>query len=152
MTDNSNTGANKSGRKTARIGQRVANLTVDADLLPKTGGRKSVAAADAINGQRASIRVYAPVSPAAAALQRKVQHRNISSTAKRIDAAIEAGNVPPADAKKIVLNQFIHRSGNRETAEKWYRSEHIATLGNKTPAQLVRAGELKALLTFINGK
>ena len=68
------------------------------------------------------------------------------------DAAIEAGTVAPAEAKALVLALAVKRLGSKETAEKWYRSQHLEAFGGRTPAQMVRGGELKALVALMRAE
>ena len=69
-----------------------------------------------------------------------------------VDAAIEAGPVSSADAKALVLALAMKRLGSKETAEKWYRSQHLEAFGGRTPAQMVRGGELKALVALMRAE
>ncbi|MBX9468567.1 MAG: MbcA/ParS/Xre antitoxin family protein [Rhizobium sp.] len=154
-----------SGNK-LRIPQPVKQVVVDAALLPKApaqpvaakGKRKAKAAtpvvaspAAAVDG-KAKVNVVAPVAPQVAAMRQKLKQQSVQSQIARVDAAIEAGTVSPADAKTLVLALATKRLGSKETAEKWYRSQHLEAFGGRTPAQMVRAGELKALVALMRAE
>ena len=131
-----------SGKK-IRIAQPVKRVTIDAGLLPtaKSG-------AGAASGE-AKVNIVAPIAPKAVALRQTLKQQSISSAVARVDAAIEAGAVSAAEAKALVLALASKRIGSAEGAEKWYRSHHIADFGGRTPAQMVRAGELKTLVAHM---
>lgn len=147
-----------------RIPQPVKQVVVDAALLPKAvakpvatkGKRKAkapvlatpVAAADG----KAKVNIVAPVAPQVAAMRQKLKQQSVQSQIARIDAAIEAGTVSAADAKALVLALALKRLGSKEVAEKWYRSHHLESFGGRTPAQMVRGGELKALIAVMRAE
>lgn len=151
--------------KKIRISQPVKQVVVDAALLPKgpaqpvaaksKGKRKAKAAtpvlaspAAAVDG-KATVNIVAPVAPQVAAMRQKLRQQSVQSAVARVDAAIEAGTVSPVEAKALVLALAMKRLGSKETAEKWYRSQHLEAFGGRTPAQMVRGGELKALVALM---
>jgi len=153
-----------SSAKKIRIPQPVKQVVVDATLLPKApaqpvaakGKRKAKAAAPvlaspAVDG-KAKVNIVAPVAPQVAAMRQKLKQQSVQSQVARVDAAIEAGTVSPADAKTLVLALAMKRLGSKETAEKWYRSQHLEAFGGRTPAQMVRGGELKALVALMRAE
>lgn len=153
-----------SSAKKIRIAQPVKQVVVDAALLPKAapqpvagkGKREAKAAAPdvvapAVDG-KAKVNIVAPVAPQVAAMRQKLKQQTVQSQIARIDAAIEAGTVSPADAKALVLALAVKRLGSKETAEKWYRSQHLEAFGGRTPAQMVRAGELKPLVALMRAE
>jgi hypothetical protein len=152
--------------KKIRIPQPVKQVVVDAALLPKApaqpvaakGKRKAKAAAPviaspaaAVDG-KAKVNIVAPVAPQVAAMRQKLKQQSVQSQIARVDAAIEAGTVSSADAKALVLALAMKRLGSKETAEKWYRSQHLEAFGGRTPAQMVRGGELKALVALMRAE
>ncbi len=152
--------------KRIRIAQPVKQVVVDAALLPKvvaqpTAGKRNVqnaapAAASSADGKTkvnivAPVAV-APVAPQVAAMRQKMKQQSVEQHVARVDAAIEAGTLSAADAKALVLAFAVKRLGQKETAEKWYRSQKLDVFGGRTPAQMVRAGELKALLAVIRAE
>lgn len=141
------TGATKRGK--LRIGQRVAQVTVDAALLPKAPRAKPAVVAE---GQQAKVKIVSPVNPRAAAGQQKAQRQALKAATARIGSAIEAGTLSAKGAKLLLVGQMTKKLGSLEAAETWYRSNHLEELGGRTPAQMVRAGELKALLAHLQGK
>lgn len=152
--------------KKIRIAQPVKQVVVDAALLPKAvpqpvagkGKRKAKAAAPAaasaapVLDGKAKVNIVAPVAPQVAAMRQKLKQQSVQSQIARIDAAIDAGTVSPADAKALVLALAVKRLGSKETAEKWYRSHKLDAFGGRTPAQMVRAGELKALVALMRAE
>lgn len=145
-----------------RIPQPVKQVVMDAALLPKApvqaaakGKRKPqsapVAAAPVAEG-KAKVNIVAPVAPQVAAMRQKLKQQSVQSAVARVDAAIDAGTVSAADAKALVVALAIKRLGAKETAEKWYRSQHLEAFGGRTPAQMVRAGELKALVALMRAE
>ncbi|MCL6708675.1 hypothetical protein M8R20_16915 [Pseudomonas sp. R2.Fl] len=141
------TGATKRGK--LRTGQRVAQVTVDAALLPKSGRAKPVAVAE---GQQARVKIISPVNARAAAGQQKAQRQALRAATVRIGTAIEDGTLSARGAKQLLVGQMAKKLGSVEAAETWYRSHHVEDLGGRTPAQMVRAGELKALLAHLQGR
>ena len=141
---------NKPTGKSVRLAQPVKQVTVDAGLVPQKAGRKPRQHSAGAEPAKATVNIFAPVHPSVAATQRKMKQQAIESAAARLDAAIEAGDLPPAEAKRLVLAQIVKSAGSTEAAEKWYRSHHLSELGGRTPAQLVRAGELKTLLGHLD--
>ncbi len=148
--------------KKIRIAQPVKQVVVDAALLPKVtaqpvstkGKAKAAAAASpvaSVDG-KATVNVVAPVAPQVAAMRQKLKQQSVQSQIARVDAAIEAGSVSQADAKALVLALAIKRLGSKENAEKWYRSQHLEAFGGRTPAQMVRGGELKALVALMRAE
>ncbi|MGL4196876.1 MAG: hypothetical protein ACRCSX_03805 [Allorhizobium sp.] len=150
--------------KKIRIAQPVKQVVVDAALLPKVtaqpvstkgkGKAKAAAAASqvaSVDG-KATVNVVAPVAPQVAAMRQKLKEQSVQSQIARVDAAIEAGSVSQADAKALVLALAIKRLGSKENAEKWYRSQHLEAFGGRTPAQMVRGGELKALVALMRAE
>ena len=149
-----------------RIPQPVKQVVVDAALLPKAvakpvatkGKRKAKAAAPvlatpvAAADGKAKVNIVAPVAPQVAAMRQKLKQQSVQSQIARIDAAIEAGTVSAADAKALVLALALKRLGSKEVAEKWYRSHHLESFGGRTPAQMVRGGELKALVAVMRAE
>lgn len=154
-----------SGKK-IRIAQPVKQVVVDAALLPKAaaqpvaakGKRKAKAAAPVLASPaaaaegKAKVNIVAPVAPQVAAMRQKLKQQSVQSQIARIDAAIEAGTVSAADAKTLVLALAGKRLGSKESSEKWYRSQHLEAFGGRTPAQMVRAGELKALVAMMRAE
>ena len=136
----------KTPGKKVRLGQPVKQVTVDASLLPKTINRKP--AAD--SGATAKVNIVAPVHPAVSATRQKIKQQALKTTISRVGAAIEAGSLPAAEAKRLLIARTAKSLGSVEAAEKWYRGHHLAELGGRTPAQMVRAGELKALLEHLS--
>jgi hypothetical protein len=147
--------------KRIRIAQPVKQVVVDAALLPKvvaqpTAGKRNVqnaapAAASSADG-KTKVNIVAPVAPQVAAMRQKMKQQSVEQHVARVDAAIEAGTLSAADAKALVLAFAVKRLGQKETAEKWYRSQKLDVFGGRTPAQMVRAGELKALLAVIRAE
>lgn len=142
---------NKPTGKGIRLAQPVKQVVVDAGLVPQKAGRKPAAASAGTDGApaKAKVNIFTPVPPSIAATRHKMKIQAVRSAAARLDAAIEAGTLPATEAKRLVLTQMAKTLGSTEEAEKWYRSHHIAELGGRTPAQLVRAGELKTLLEHL---
>ncbi|ODS58481.1 MAG: hypothetical protein ABS40_02810 [Agrobacterium sp. SCN 61-19] len=158
-------GMSNTGKK-IRMAQPVQQVVVDAGLLPKApvqpvaikGKGKPQAAASLaaspaapVDGKQ-KINIVAPVAPQVAAMRQKLRQQSVQSQVARIDAAIEAGTVSPADAKTLVLTLAMKRLGAKEAAEKWYRSEKLEAFTGRTPAQMVRAGELKALVALMRAE
>lgn len=137
----------KTPGKNPRPAQPVRQVTVDAGLLPKTPNAKR-AAAD--RPATATVTIVDPVSPAVSAARLEMKQQAMKSALMKVGAAIDGGEIPAAEAKRFVLGRVVRGLGSVEAAEKWYRSHHIAELGGRTPAQLVRAGELKALLAQLD--
>jgi len=152
--------------KKIRITQPVKQVVVDAALLPKAAaqtvaakGKQKVKAADAaaansaaaVDG-KAKVNIVAPVGSQVAAMRQKLKQQTVQSQIARIDAAIEAGTVSSAEAKTLVLALAVKLLGSKENAEKWYRSQHLEAFGGRTPAQMVRAGELKALVALMRAE
>lgn len=149
-----------------RIPQPMKQVVVDAGLLPKAppqpvvgkGKRKPrakapvIAAPTAAVEGKAKVNIVAPVAPQVAAMRQKLRQQSVQSAVARVDAAIEAGTVAPAEAKALVLALAARRLGSKETAEKWYRSQHLEAFGGRTPAQMVRGGELKALVALMRAE
>lgn len=48
-----------------------------------------------------------------------------------------------------VLAQASHMAGDRAKAEKWYRSEPIPALGDRTAKELVESGEGESVLELL---
>jgi len=122
--------------KSVRLAQPVKQVTVDAGLVPQKAGRKP--RKQSAEPAKATVNIFAPVHPSVAATRRKMQQQAIESAAVKLHAAIEAGDLPPAEAKRLVLTRIVKTAGSAEGAEKWYRSHHLSELGGRTPAQLVR--------------
>lgn len=147
--------------KRIRIAQPVKQVVVDAALLPKvaaqpTAGKRNLqnaapAVASSADG-KTKVNIVAPVAPQVAAMRQKMKQQSAEQHVARVDAAIEAGTLSAADAKALVLAFAVKRLGQKETAEKWYRSQKLDVFGGRTPAQMVRAGELKALLAVIRAE
>ncbi len=152
--------------KKIRIAQPVKQVVVDVGLLPKAPAQPAVgrgkgkgkaaapvvaATAAAVDG-KAKVNIVAPVTPQVAAMRQKLKQQSVQSAVARVDAAIEAGTVSAAEAKALVLALAVKRLGAKETAEKWYRSQHLEAFGGRTPAQMVRAGELKALVDLMRAE
>lgn len=131
-----------------RTGQRVAQVTVDAALLPKAPRAKPAVVAE---GQQAKVRIVSPVDARIAAGQQKVQRQALGAATARIGSAIEAGTLSAKGSKQLLVGKMVKKLGSVEAAEAWYRSHHLEELGGRTPAQMVRAGELKALLAHLQG-
>jgi hypothetical protein len=129
--------------KKIRIAQPVKQVTIDAGLLPKT--KPGVAAASG----EAKVKIVAPIAPKAVALRQTLKQQSAKAASARVEAAIEANAVSPADAKTLVLSLAARFLGRGAAAEKWYRSHHIAELDGRTPAQMVRAGELQTLVAHL---
>jgi len=143
---------NKPTGKGVRLAQPVKQVIVDASLVPQKAGRKpGLQSAEAVPA-KATVNIFAPVHPSVAATRRKMKQQAIESAAVRLDAAIEAGELPLAEAKRLVLARIVKGAGSADAAEKWYRSHHLSELGGRTPAQLVRAGELRTLLGYLDSK
>ncbi|MDH4411742.1 MAG: hypothetical protein QE484_00435 [Rhizobium sp.] len=157
-----------SSAKKIRIAQPVQQVVMDAALLPKApvqsvagkgkGKGKGkvaapvVAAPAAAEDGKAKVNIVAPVAPQVAAMRQKLKQQSVQSEIARIDAAIEAGTVSPVDAKALVLALAVKRLGAKEMAEKWYRSQKLEAFAGRTPAQMVRAGELKALVALMRAE
>lgn len=142
---------NKPTGKGIRLAQPVKQVIVDAGLVPQKAGSKPAAAAVGADGAptKAKVNIFAPLPPSIAATRHKMKVQAVRSAAAKLDAAIEAGSLPATEAKRLVLAQMGKTLGSTEAAEKWYRSHHLAELNGRTPAQLVRAGELKTLLEHL---
>lgn len=139
----------KTSGKNPRPAQPVRQVTVDAGLLPKTANAKrGPDAAD--RPATATVNIVAPVPPAVSAARLEMKQQAMKSALMKVGAAIDGGEIPAAEAKRFVLGRVVRGLGSVEAAEKWYRSHHFAELGGRTPAQLVRAGELKALLAQLD--
>lgn len=135
--------------KSVRLAQPVKQVTVDASLVPQKPGHKPKQPSAETKAATATVNIFAPVHPALAATRQKMKQQAVRTAAARLGAAIEAGALPPAEAKRLVLLRIIKSAGSAEAAEKWYRSHHLSELGGRTPAQMVRAGELKTLLEHL---
>ncbi len=135
--------------KSVRQAQPVKQVTVDAGLVPQKAGRKPRQPSAAAEPAKTTVNIFAPVHPSVAATRQKMKQQAIKSAAVRLDAAIEAGKLPAAEAKRLLLARIARSAGSTEAAEKWYRSHHLSELGGRTPAQMVRAGELKTLLEHL---
>ncbi|KPF42571.1 hypothetical protein ACSV9I_21825 [Rhizobium sp. G187] len=129
-----------------RIPQPVKRVTVDAGILPKAGS-----SAKPVSGE-AKVNIVAPVAPKIAAARQQMRKQSAKVAIAKIDEAIEAGTVSAADAKKLVLALAVRRVGSQDAAEKWYRSHHIEAFGGRTAAQMVRGGELKALIEHMKAE
>jgi hypothetical protein len=141
----------KTPGKNPRPAQLVRQVTVDAGLLPKTPkAKRGPAAADRPATATATVNIVAPVPPAVSAARLEMKQQAMKSALMKVGAAIDGGDIPAAETKRFVLGRVVRGLGSVEAAEKWYRSHHIAELGGRTPAQLVRAGELKALLAQLD--
>lgn len=147
--------------KKIRLAQPVKQVVVDAALLPKVvaktaaGKRKGQDAAPVVASSadgKAKVNIVAPVAPQVSAMRQKLKQQSLEAHVARVDAAIEAGTLSAADAKALVLAFAVKRLGQKQTAEKWYRSQKLDVFGGRTPAQMVRAGELKALLGLIRAE
>ena len=144
-----------SGKK-IRLAQPVRQVTVDSALLPKPAARAigpgagaaAAAASESAEG-KASIKIIGPIAPKAVALRQTLKQQSAKAASARVDAAIEANTVSAADAKTLVLSLAAKFLGSGPAAEKWYRSHHIAELDGRTPAQMVRAGELPTLIAHL---
>lgn len=134
-----------SGKK-LRIVQPVRQVTMDVSLLPKVPTKSGRAEGTA------TVNIVAPVAPQVAAMRQKLKRQTVQAQIARVDAAIEAGTVSAAEAKALVLALAMKRLGSKETAEKWYRGQHLEAFGGRTPAQLVRGGELKALVASMRAE
>lgn len=134
--------------KSVRLAQPVKQVTVDAGLVPPKPGRKPKQ--PSAETKTATVNIFAPVHPAVAATRQKMKQQAVRTAAARLGAAIQAGALPPAEAKRLVLSRIIKSAGSVEAAEKWYRSHHISELDGRTPAQMVRAGEFRALLEHLD--
>lgn len=135
-----------SGKK-IRISQPVKQVTVDASILPKSGVGASVAAAG-----EAKVNIVAPVGQKVAAVRQKIRQQSVKAAVDKIEAAVEAGTVSAADAKMLVLTLAMRRVGSKDAAEAWYRGQRVEAFNGRTPAQMVRAGELKTLLAFMKAE
>lgn len=133
--------------KSVRLAQPVKQVTVDAGLMPKKPGRQQRQPSG--EAEPATVNIFAPVHPAVAATRQKMQQQAVRTAAARLGAAIQAGALPAAEAKRLVLSRMVRSLGSAEAAEKWYRSHRLSELGGRTPAQMVRAGELKTLLEHL---
>ncbi|EHS54177.1 hypothetical protein PDO_3708 [Rhizobium sp. PDO1-076] len=151
----------KAGGKKIRMGQAVRQVTVDAGLLPKVAGAPTSKAAGgkaaggkAAEGKaaegKARVSVVSPVTPAVLAMRKSMKQQSAKAKVAKVTAAIEAGSVPAAEAKALVLAHLAKIAGTSAVAEKLYRSQHLEAFGGRTPAQLVRAGELRALLVHLS--
>ncbi|GEO86340.1 MULTISPECIES: hypothetical protein [Alphaproteobacteria] len=139
----------KSPGKNTRLVQPVKQVTVDAGLLPKKLNAKRDQPVED-RPTTAKVNIFAPVHPAVAANRQAMKQRAMRSTLMQVGAAIEGGEMPAAEAKRLILGRVIRHLGSMDAAEKWYRSQHLAELGDRTPAQMVRAGELKTLLAHLD--
>lgn len=144
------------GGKKIRMGQAVRQVTVDAGLLPKVAGvpnakatEAKAAAGKAAEG-KARVSVVSPVTPSVLAMRKSMKQQSAQAKVAKVTAAIEAGSVPAAEAKALVLAHLAKIAGTSAAAEKLYRSQHLEAFGGRTPAQLVRAGELRALLVHLS--
>jgi hypothetical protein len=135
--------------KSVRLAQPVKQVTVDAGLMPKKPGRKPRQPSAEAEPATATVNIFAPVHPAVTATRQKMKQQAAKTAAVRLGAAINAGALPAAEAKRLVLARIARSVGSAEAAEKWYRSHHLSELGGRTPAQMVRAGELKTLLEHL---
>lgn len=134
-----------SGKK-IRISQPVKQVTVAASILPKAGAGAAVATGEA------KVNIVAPVGQKVAAARQKIRQQSVKAAVQKIDAAVEAGTVSAADAKALVLSLAVRRVGSKEAAEAWYRGQRVEAFNGRTPAQMVRAGELKTLLDFMKAE
>ncbi|PYB73919.1 hypothetical protein [Rhizobium wuzhouense] len=139
-----------SGKK-IRIPQPVLQVSVDAALLPKSPVKPAGASAAPGSDGKARINIVAPIAPKAVALRQNLRQQSVKAAVARVDAAIEANTVSPTEAKALVLALAEKIVGPGAAAEKWYRSHHLAAFGGRTPAQMVRAGELPALVAHMKG-
>lgn len=135
--------------KSVRLGQPVTQVTVDAGLVPQRAGRKPKPSSAEVEPTRTTVNIFAPVHPSVAAKQQKMKQQAVKTAAARLGAAIDAGALPAAEAKRLVLSRIVRSVGSAEAAEKWYRSHRLSELGGRTPAQMVRAGELKTLIEHL---
>jgi hypothetical protein len=146
----------KAAGKKIRLGQAVRQVTVDAGLLPKAAGAAgSSASASASAGAKpaegtARINVVSPVTPSVLAMRKSMKLQTAKAQVAKVTAAIDAGSVPADEAKALVLAHLAKIAGTSTAAEKLYRSQHLDAFGGRTPAQLVRAGELRALLVHLS--
>ncbi|UJW75120.1 hypothetical protein [Rhizobium sp. SL42] len=146
----------KAGGKKIRMGQAVRQVTVDAGLLPKVAGAPTskVAEGKATGGKategKARVSVVSPVTPAVLAMRKSMKQQSAKAKVAKVTAAIDAGSVPAVEAKALVLAHLAKIAGTSAAAEKLYRSQHLEAFGGRTPAQLVRAGELRALLVHLS--
>jgi hypothetical protein len=131
-----------SGKK-IRIAQPVKQVTIDAGLLPKAKPGAAAASGEA------KVKIVAPIAPKAVALHKSLKQQSAKAAGARVEAAIEANTISPADAKTLVLSIAARFLGRGPAVEKWYRSHHIAELDGRTAAQMVRAGELQALVAHL---
>nr|WP_299500024.1 hypothetical protein [uncultured Rhizobium sp.] len=141
----------KAGGKKIRMGQAVRQVTVDAGLLPKVAGAPTSKAAGGKAAEgKARVSVVSPVTPAVLAMRKSMKQQSAKAKVAKVTAAIDAGGVPAAEAKALVLAHLAKIAGTSAVAEKLYRSQHLEAFGGRTPAQLVRAGELRALLVHLS--
>lgn len=139
------------GGKKIRMGQAVRQVTVDAGLLPKVAGVPNAKATEAKAAEgKARVSVVSPVTPSVLAMRKSMKQQSAQAKVAKVTAAIEAGSVPAAEAKALVLAHLAKIAGTSAVAEKLYRSQHLEAFGGRTPAQLVRAGELRALLVHLS--
>lgn len=139
----------KTPGKNPRPAQPLRQVTIDAGLLPKApNAKRGPTAAD--RPATATVNIVAPAHPAVSAARLQMKQQAMTSALRKVGAAVDSGEMPAAEAKRLVLGRVVRGLGSVEAAEKWYRSHHIAELGGRTPAQLVRAGELKALLAQLD--
>lgn len=144
-TPDANRNRPKSGQ--LRSGQSVSLVSVDKALLPKTGRKKpgqTQAASDTAN-----VRIVSPVGAGGVVARQKIQQKALQSATARIGGAIEQGTLSAKGAKQLLVARMTKALGSADAAETWYRSHHLEALGGRTPAQMVRAGEIKALLEHL---
>jgi hypothetical protein len=140
----------KAADKKIRLGQAVRQVTVDAGLLPKAAGAAGSSASAKPAEGTARINVVSPVTPSVLAMRKSMKLQTAKAQVAKVTAAIDAGSVPADEAKALVLAHLAKIAGTSTAAEKLYRSQHLEAFGGRTPAQLVRAGELRALLVHLS--
>ncbi len=140
-----------SGKK-IHIRQPVLQVSVDAGLLPKSPVKTAATSTAAAADGKARINIVAPIAPKAVALRQTLRQQSVKAAIARVDAAIEANAVSPAEAKALVLALAAKSVGPGAAAEKWYRSHHLPEFNGRTPAQMVRAGALSALVAHMKGE
>lgn len=143
-------GKTKAAGKKIRLGQAVRQVTVDAGLLPKVVGAAGTNASAKPAEGTARINVVSPVTPSVLAMRKSMKQQLAKAKVAKVTAAIDAGSVPAAEGKALVLAHLAKIAGTSTAAEKLYRSQHLEAFGGRTPAQLVRAGELRALLVHLS--
>ncbi|MBO3762370.1 hypothetical protein [Ciceribacter sp. L1K22] len=129
-----------------RSGQAVSLVSVDKTLLPKTR-RKAKGNEDA--GTIANVKIVSPVGARGVAARQQIQQKVLRSASARIGGAIEQGTLSAKGAKQLLVARMTKALGSTDAAETWYRSHRLEALGGRTPAQMVRAGEVKALMEHL---